>query len=84
MDALDSPLQIRERPFLLGMNRRGEQDVSDVVERVVGVPRHHHQELRFAEVGHNGRIFGPLAEGGVGDEEHVDAVRALREEIFDR
>src|SRR5205807_5383201 len=46
MDSLHASLQIRERPFFLYVNCRREKDVGDVVERMVRVPRHDHEELR--------------------------------------
>ena len=39
MDALHASLKIRERPFLLDMNRAREKDVGDVVQRMVRIPR---------------------------------------------
>src|SRR5207302_5878609 len=45
MDSLHAALQIRERPFLLDMDRRREKDVRNVVQRMIRVPRHHHEEL---------------------------------------
>jgi len=84
MDALHFSLEVRERPFLLDMNRLREKDVGDVVQRMVRIPRHHDEELRFAQIRDNRGIARALAEHGVGDEDDVDAVGAVGQQIFDR
>src|SRR5438270_6639628 len=72
MDLLLAPLEVRERPLLLGVDGGGEKDVGEVVERMVGVPRMDDEELGLAELGDDGGVFGALAELGVADVE--DAV----------
>src|SRR5256885_16960645 len=67
MDLLLAPLEVRERPLLLGVDGRGEKDVGEVVERMVGVPRMDDEELGLAELGDDGGGFGALAGFGGAD-----------------
>jgi len=84
VNALHAPLKIGERPFLLRMNGGGQDDIRDVVERVVGVPRHDDEELRLAQVSDDRWILRPLTEVGVGDEEDVDAGSAVGHQVVEK
>src|SRR5688572_9539572 len=65
VNALHASLQVRERPVLLSMNRRGEKNVGGVIQWMRCIPRMNDERLRLAQVGDDSRVFRPLREAGV-------------------
>ena len=57
-------------PFFLDMNRGGEEDIRNFVERMIRVPRVDDEELGSAQPGDHRGIFGSLAELRIADVEH--------------
>ena len=80
-DFLQAALNVREGARLLREDRRRQDDVGDVGERVV-LPCENDQELRLAEVRDDLGAPGAGAEGGLGDDENVDSVGAFRHQIL--